>query len=1131
MLHLPYRSRYLLLILCLLVVGLGLVPPATWAAASSEQAIASLRSAIETGPYDDAQRQAALAQLDAARVDAREADSLAKRADELRAGAAGQPARMEQLRNALTSDREQAVEEWAARLPADADAETLERVLEQERRLIAGLNAQIEAVAGELALTLSRPAQAASEIANLRMRIETLGVPPLVHEGEPAGITEVRRLRTESALRRAQAELELRLLEQETAMQRQRLHELSIRELRHQLGLHVRRTEVLQERIANLGRRGIELLLARIADREQTLAAEVGPASATALENRGLGVELMEQNQLLVRDRNGLAALELARERTAIALRDSRARLELGGTNERIGRWWWSERRRLETSPRLQQRLEQIRGTLADLRLRHLTVNDQFRDLADIGAAARAIGATERGESDDDGGESPASELIEPLLRERVELLQLLEPLLERRIAALEQSEGALHAQIIDTRALEQLLDRHLLWIPSHSPVNLAWLQRLPEGLYDLVKPSRYVTTLELSWRAIKDRPLPWLGSLLLVLALVELRRRAPARIEAQSGSTRQIRRDTYNTTARALGWTLLAVLPGPVGLWLLGELLQGVGNPGRFSDSLGRACAALVVPLFALQLLRWTSIERGLGHAHFRWMRARREILRKALPRTAAIVLPLYFISTLAFLRNLDLPNDVQARLAIVIACVALAWTVWHLLDAGRVWVVRGVVSEPAVLRRALRFAVPVVPLSIAVLALAGYVHSSAMLLKALLATFTVVVAVTLLVGMVGRWFLLGERRLAWRRQEERRAAAAADTDSGDSAPEIEADITLEQVNAQTGRLLRALRLMLFGGGLIWVWSEVLPAFARLDEIALWHFNETGPDGTMLTHPVTLVAVLLGAFALTMTTIGAKNLPGLVEIGLLSRTRVDAASRYAITSILRYAIVITGTLIGLNLLGLRWSQLQWMAAALTVGLGFGLQEIFANFVSGLILLFERPFRIGDVVTVGDLSGRVTRIRTRATTIVDFDNKEIVVPNKTFITGQVINWTLSDTTTRVTINVGVAYGTNPQRVHDLLLQAARENPMVLADPEPKSWFLRFGASSLDFELRVFVGSLTERLLVQNGLNMRIVEMFGENDIEIAFPQLDLHVRDIPQAAPPALPHQLQQDGGPPPAAT
>ena len=266
---------------------------------------------------------------------------------------------------------------------------------------------------------------------------------------------------------------------------------------------------------------------------------------------------------------------------------------------------------------------------------------------------------------------------------------------------------------------------------------------------------------------------------------------------------------------------------------------------------------------------------------------------------------------------------------------------------------------------------------------------------------------------------------------------------------------------------------------------------------------------GATVSLPVTLDAVLLGIFALVVTVLGSRNLPGLVELSLLSRAGVDAASRYVITSLLRYTIVIGGTLIGFSLLGMRWSQLQWMAAALTVGLGFGLQEIFANFVSGIILLFERPFRVGDVITVGDMNGRVTRIRTRATTILDFDNKEIVMPNKTFITGHLTNWGLSDTTTRVIVKVGVAYGTDPVATRELLLQAAAEDPRVLAEPAPSCWFLAFGASSLDFELRVFVASLSDRLESQNGLNIRINELFAEHGIQIAFPQLDLHVRDMP----------------------
>jgi len=164
------------------------------------------------------------------------------------------------------------------------------------------------------------------------------------------------------------------------------------------------------------------------------------------------------------------------------------------------------------------------------------------------------------------------------------------------------------------------------------------------------------------------------------------------------------------------------------------------------------------------------------------------------------------------------------------------------------------------------------------------------------------------------------------------------------------------------------------------------------------------------------------------------------------------------------------------------WDKLQWLVAALSVGLGFGMQEIFANFISGIMILFERPVRIGDTITIGNLSGTVSKIRIRATTITDFDRKDIIVPNKTFITGQLINWSLTDTITRVTLKLGVDYGSDLDLVKALLLQAARENPRVLKEPEPHVYFLNFGESTLDHELRMHVRDLGDRNPVIDEVN-------------------------------------------------
>ncbi|GAL30693.1 potassium efflux system KefA protein [Vibrio variabilis] len=165
-----------------------------------------------------------------------------------------------------------------------------------------------------------------------------------------------------------------------------------------------------------------------------------------------------------------------------------------------------------------------------------------------------------------------------------------------------------------------------------------------------------------------------------------------------------------------------------------------------------------------------------------------------------------------------------------------------------------------------------------------------------------------------------------------------------------------------------------------------------------------------------------------------------------------------------------------------------------------------------MILLFERPIRIGDIVTINQLSGTVSKIQTRATTIIDWDNKEIVVPNKAFITEKLINWSLTDPITRIVIPIGVAYGSDIEKVESILYEIATSHPLVLEEPSPSVFFLAFGASSLDFELRVYITAIDHRLSTIHIINKDIDRRFNENGIEIAFPQMDLHIRDMPSSS-------------------
>ena len=290
------------------------------------------------------------------------------------------------------------------------------------------------------------------------------------------------------------------------------------------------------------------------------------------------------------------------------------------------------------------------------------------------------------------------------------------------------------------------------------------------------------------------------------------------------------------------------------------------------------------------------------------------------------------------------------------------------------------------------------------------------------------------------------------------------------------------------------------------------------LDRVVFWvktvDVMETHEDvdGTLVRQqvpqsvPTTLRHGLIAAVLLLVTFTLGKNLPALLEITLLNQLPFDKGGRHAISVIMHYSVALTGVLLACRTLNIDWSSIQWLAAGITVGLGFGLQEIFANFVSGLILLFERPIRVGDIITLGDVTGSVTNIRIRATTVTNWDRKELIVPNKELVTGRLLNWTLSDTTNRIVIEVGLAYHTETERARQILLATVREHPNVLKDPEPNVTFEGFGDSTLTFVVRAYVATMDVRLQTIHELHTRIFQRLQEAQIEIAFPQRDVNLR-------------------------
>lgn len=259
-----------------------------------------------------------------------------------------------------------------------------------------------------------------------------------------------------------------------------------------------------------------------------------------------------------------------------------------------------------------------------------------------------------------------------------------------------------------------------------------------------------------------------------------------------------------------------------------------------------------------------------------------------------------------------------------------------------------------------------------------------------------------------------------------------------------------------------------------------------------------------------TLIKVLLVLFAVYLFS---RYLRKLLKNRVLPKTKLDEATRFTVLRILHYIIMIVGVLVALGSVGVSFTSLAVFGGLVGVGIGFGLQNITSNFIAGLILLFERPIKVGDRITVGDINGDVDSIHMRATTIITADNIVMIVPNAEFIEKSVINWSYGDTKIRLHVPVGVAYGSDTELVTNCLMETAASHPFVMDDPEPKVWFKEFGDSSLNFELLVWIPDPTERWNTISQLNYKIDRIFREKDIEIPFPQRDLHVRSGLPASP------------------
>jgi len=310
--------------------------------------------------------------------------------------------------------------------------------------------------------------------------------------------------------------------------------------------------------------------------------------------------------------------------------------------------------------------------------------------------------------------------------------------------------------------------------------------------------------------------------------------------------------------------------------------------------------------------------------------------------------------------------------------------------------------------------------------------------------------------------------------------------------------------------------RIMQWTGVLLWLGAALglMGARTAVNEfiIGLFSFNLAGASSSVTLGGVLgLFAVLLGGYAIS------SSIRFLLREELLKRLHLKRGLPELISTTLHYLLLLLVFLFAVNAGGIALNKFTVLTGALGVGVGFGLQNIINNFVSGLILQFERPIRIGDVVDLGaGVAGPVTRIGIRSSTIQTWQGAEVIIPNASFISGNVTNWTLSESRRRVELPVGAAYGTDPKLVKELLERPAVQHPDVLTSPAPVAFFMGFGESSLNFELQFWVMQESNTVKVKSEVALEVMRLLAEAGIEIPFPQRDLRLRSVDAQAAAAL---------------
>ncbi|MGU5685417.1 miniconductance mechanosensitive channel MscM [Aeromonas allosaccharophila] len=708
----------------------------------------------------------------------------------------------------------------------------------------------------------------------------------------------------------------------------------------------------------------------------------------------------------------------------------------------------------------------------------------------------------------------PQLSVLDNLLKARRQLLTRLNDASDTLIQEQTRLKLLYSRQNSKIDEIREISASHLFWMPDVRPFTPQVMLGIPAALTLAFNPDNW---LQLPHAIAENNPLSLtlagIGLLVLAWSWFKLARHLNQYCDHIAPRIGKVTQDKFSLTSRLLLRSLLASIPLPAMVLMVRGLLEGAWQY-PFAVAVARGLGEIWFLLLALVMARHLTLEKGILIHHFRWPRERVQQVWNQFRTLLLVLIPSFFVQGMANSYQEHAFYDSLGRMAFMIGAL------WLLLFFARLnrerlpltWG-QSDMTKPHLLHHFIWNSLMLAPLLAVIGALFGYFYTSRILLRQLELSLLMGLGCLLVYYLARRWMLIQRRRLAFERAKSKRAEILAQRGRDDNQEELsseipdvveETELDLDTISAQSLGLVRTLLMLGFTMLVVVQWSDLNSAFSFLSNIEVWQVSSK-IGGIEQLSAITLQDLMLTAFVFILTVVTARNLPGLMELTLLQHLSLSPGTGFALTTTSKYLVILIGALTGFSMLGIDWSKTQWLVAALSVGLGFGLQEIFANFVSGLIILFEKPIRLGDTVTIRDLTGTVTKIKTRATTIVDWDRKEIIVPNKAFITEQFINWSLSDAITRVKLRIRIGLTRDPKLVQRILEESIQASTLVLETPTPEVFLIEFTDSALIYEIRLYVNNMDHRMPITHEVHSLVLEKMQQQGLTLPHQQIDIHL--------------------------